>query len=96
MKKERYDLHVEFCVKGGHQYEFPHKDAAQLNFSNYSNIVPVSFVMYCDLKAMITKEVNRGKIQNITFLFYLLGCNSPVLAFLVNCSFINKKVVFAI
>ena len=32
----------------------------------YSNIVPVSFVMYCDLEAMITKEVkvNRGKIQN--------------------------------
>ena len=66
MKKERYDLHVELWVKGGHQYEFPHKDAAQLNFSNYSNIVPVSFVMYCDLEAMITKEVkvNRGKIQN--------------------------------
>ena len=66
VKKERYDLHVELCVKGGHQYEFPHKDAAQLNFSNYSNIVPVSFVMYCDLEAMITKEVrvNRGKIQN--------------------------------
>ena len=65
VKKERYDLHVELCVKGGHQYEFPHKDAAQLNFSNYSNIVPVSFVMYCDLEAMITKEVkvNRGKIQ---------------------------------
>ena len=66
VKKERYDLHVELCVKGGHQYEFPHKDADQLNFSNYSNIVPVSFVMYCDLEAMITKEVkvNRGKIQN--------------------------------
>ena len=65
MKKERYDLHVELCVKGGHQYEFPSKDAAQLNFSNYSNIVPASFVMYCDLEAMITKEVkvNRGKIQ---------------------------------
>ena len=28
VKKERYDLHVELCVKGGHQYEFPHKDAA--------------------------------------------------------------------
>ena len=66
VKKERYDLHVELCVKGGHQYEFPHKDAAQLNFSNYSNIVPASFVMYCDLEAMITKDVkvNRGKIQN--------------------------------
>ena len=66
VKKERYDLHVELCVKGGHQYEFPHKDAAQLNFSNYSNIVPASFVMYCDLEAMITKEVkvNSGKIQN--------------------------------
>ena len=66
MKKERYDLHVELYVKGGHQYEFPHKDAAQLNFSNYPNIVPASFVMYCDLEAMITKEVkvNRGKIQN--------------------------------
>ena len=66
VKKERYDLHVELCVKGGHQYEFPHKDATQLNFSNYSNIVPVSFVMYCDLEAMIIKEVkvNRGKIQN--------------------------------
>ena len=65
VKKERYDLHVELCVKGGHQYEFLHKDAAQLNFSNYSNIVPASFVMYCDLEAMITKEVkvNRGKIQ---------------------------------
>ena len=65
VKKERYDLHVELCVKGGHQYEFPHKDAAQLNFFNYSNIVPASFVMYCDLEAMITKEVkvNRGKIQ---------------------------------
>ena len=65
VKKERYDLHVELCVKGGHQYEFPHKDAAQLNFSNYSNIVPASFVMYCDLEAMITKEVkvNRVKIQ---------------------------------
>ena len=64
--KERYDLHVELCVKGGHQYEFPHKDAAQLNFSNYSNIVPASFVMYCNLEAMITKEVkvNRGKILN--------------------------------
>ena len=57
VKKERYDLHVELCVKGGHQYEFPHKDAAQLNFSNYSNIVPASFVMYCDLEDMITKEV---------------------------------------
>ena len=66
VKKERYDLHVELCVKGGHQYKFPHKDAAQLNFSNYSNIVPASFVMYCDLEAMTTKEVkvNRGKIQN--------------------------------
>ena len=65
VKKERYDLHVELCVKGGHQYEFPHKDAAQLNFSNYSNIVPASFVMYYDLEAMISKEVkvNRGKIQ---------------------------------
>ena len=65
VKKERYDLHVELCVKGGHQYKFPHKDAAQLNFFNYSNIVPASFVMYCDLEAMITKEVkvNRGKIQ---------------------------------
>ena len=54
------------CVKGGHQYELPHKEVAQLNFSNYSNIVPASFVMYCDLEAMITKEVkvNRGKIQN--------------------------------
>ena len=65
VKKERYDLHVELCVKGGHQYEFPHKDAAQLNFPNYSNIVPASFVMYCDLEAMITKEVkvNRGKYK---------------------------------
>ena len=28
--------------------------------------MPVSFVMYCDLETMITKEVkvNRGKIQN--------------------------------
>ena len=28
--------------------------------------MPASFVMYCDLEAMITKEVkvNRGKIQN--------------------------------
>ena len=40
VKKVRYDLHVELCVKGGHQYELPHKEAAQLNFSNYSNIVP--------------------------------------------------------
>ena len=65
VKKERYDLHVELCVKSGHQYEFPHKDAAQLNFSNYSNIVPASFVMYCDLEAMITKEVkvSRGKYK---------------------------------
>ena len=65
VKKERYD-HVELCVKGGHQYELPHKEVAQLNVSNYCNIVPVSFVMYCDLEAMITKEVkvNRGKIQN--------------------------------
>ena len=39
VKKGRYDLHVELCIKGGHQYEFLHKDAAQLNFSNYSNIV---------------------------------------------------------
>ena len=66
VKKERYDLHVKLCVKGGHQYELPHKEVAQLNFSNYSNIVPMSFVMYCDLEAMITKEVkvNRGEIQN--------------------------------
>ena len=66
VKKERYDLHVELCVKGGHQYELTLKEVAQLNFSNYSNIVPASFVMYCDLEAMITKEVkvNRGKIQN--------------------------------
>ena len=66
VKKERYDLHVELCVKGGHQYELQNKVVAQLNFSKYSNIVPVSFVMYCDLEAMITKEVkvNRGKIQN--------------------------------
>ena len=66
VKKERYDLHVELCVKGGHQYKLPHKEVAQLNFSNYSNIVPTSFVMYCDLEAMITKEVkvNRGKIPN--------------------------------
>ena len=37
-----------------------------LIFLNYSNIVPMSFVMYCDFEAMITKEVkvNRGKIQN--------------------------------
>ena len=37
-----------------------------LIFYNYCNIVPASFVMYCDLEAMITKEVkvNRGKIQN--------------------------------
>ena len=66
VKKERYDLHVELCAKGGHQYELPHKEVAQLNFSNYSKIVPMSFVMYCDLEAIITKEVkvNRGKIQN--------------------------------
>ena len=32
VKKERYDLHVELCVKGGHQYELPHKEVAQLNF----------------------------------------------------------------
>ena len=66
VNKERYDLHVELCVKGGHQYELPHKEVAQLNFSNYFNIVAASFVMYCDLEAMITKEVkvNRGKIQN--------------------------------
>ena len=44
---------------------FHTKMPAQLNFSNYSNIVPASLVMYCDLEAMITKEVkvNRGKIQ---------------------------------
>ena len=30
------------------------------------------------------------------FLFYLFGCNSPVLAVLVNHSFINKEVVFVI
>ena len=66
VKKERYDFHVELCVKGRHQYVLPHKEVAQLNFSNHSNIVPVSFVMYCDLEAMITKEVkvNREKIQN--------------------------------
>ena len=66
VKKERYDLHVELCVKGGHQYELPHKEVAQLNFFNYSNIVSTSFVMYCDLEAMITKEikVNREKLQN--------------------------------
>ena len=29
VKKERYDLHEELCVKGGHQYEFPHKCKAQ-------------------------------------------------------------------
>ena len=33
---------------------------------------------------------------NIMFLFYLIGCNDPVLAFSVNRSFINKEVVFAI
>ena len=33
VKKERYDLHVELCVKGGYQYELPHKEVAQLNFS---------------------------------------------------------------
>ena len=32
----------------------------------------------------------------ITFLFYLFGRNSPVLAFSVNRSFINKEVVFVI
>ena len=66
VKKERYDLYVELCVKGGHQYELPHKEVAQPNFFNYSNIVPASFVMYCDLEAIITKEVrvNRAKIQN--------------------------------
>ena len=66
VKKERYDIHVKLCVKGGHQYELPHIEVAQLNFSNYSNIVPMSFVTHCDLEAMITKEVkvNRGKIQN--------------------------------
>ena len=53
-------------MKGGHQYELPQKEVAQLSFSNYCNIVPASFVMYCDLEAMIIKEVavNRGKIQN--------------------------------
>ena len=57
---------IRDSVKGGHQYELPQKEVAQLSFSNYCNIVPASFVMYCDLEAMIIKEVavNRGKIQN--------------------------------
>ena len=33
---------------------------------------------------------------NITVLFYLIGHNCLVLAFSVNRSFINKKVVFVI
>ena len=37
-----------------------------------------------------------GLIIYITFLFYLFGRNSPVLAFLVNRLFINKEVVFVI
>ena len=60
--------HVDVLLHNNHYYlirnmstfasgEESNKDAAQLNFSNYSNIVPVSFVMYCDLEAMITKEV---------------------------------------
>ena len=53
VKKERYDLHVELCVKGGHQYELPHKEVAQLNFSNYSNIVPTSFIIALFLKKVI-------------------------------------------
>ena len=64
VKKERYDLLVELCARDGHQYELPHKEVAQLNFSNYSNIVPMSFVMYCDLEAMITKEVKVDKGKN--------------------------------
>ena len=48
VKKSRYDIHVELCMKGGHQYELPQKEDAQLSFSNYCNIVPASFVMYCD------------------------------------------------
>ena len=66
VKKSRYDLHVKLYVKGGHQYELPQKEVAKLSFSDYCNIVPASFVMYCDLEAMIIKEVavNRGKIQN--------------------------------
>ena len=43
VKKERYHLHVELREKGGHQYELPH----------------TSFVMYCDLEAIIT----RGKSE---------------------------------
>ena len=35
VKKEKYDLHVELCVKGGHQYELPHKEVAQFNFPSY-------------------------------------------------------------
>ena len=38
----------------------------------------------------------RRSPKNVLHLFYLFGHNSPVLAFSVNRSFINKEVVFVI
>ena len=40
VKKERYDLHVELRVKGGHQYELPHKEVAQLIFPIILTLCP--------------------------------------------------------
>ena len=38
------------CTKAGHQYSIPEKDCAFFKFSNYKNMVPVPFIMYCDLE----------------------------------------------
>ena len=76
VKKDRYDLHLKLCTKAGHQYSIPEKDCAFLKFSNYKNMVPAPFVMYCDLETMITSQIviNRGKtkINAFTDLFFFL------------------------
>ena len=66
VKKDRYDLHLKLCTKAGHQYSIPEKDCAFLKFSNYKNIIPAHFVMYCDLETMITSQIviNRGKTKS--------------------------------
>ena len=83
-----------------------HKNNIDITVMNHYNNIDIMVMNHKhNIDIMVMKNnLNRDETvihdnhnsRYIMFLFYLFGHNSPVLAFLVNRSFINKKVVFVI
>lgn len=61
VSKEKFEFHEKICMNTSQRFEMPTED--KMTFRNYRNILPASFVVYCDIESICSKEekISVGK-----------------------------------